>query len=380
MPAPKTTTELPMDHPSNRSDQITSGPGRILDACLNRAREGLRVLEDYARFMMDSEFLVHTLKDLRHRLVASERLLSATATVDTDAFSVMSERDVAGDTGTCVTGSLEQQRSSVLDIVHANARRVQESLRSLEEFGKLLNPVFAAEMKQMRYDIYEVHQRLSAVADCHGPFAVRRERLRTARVCVLVSQDGCCHPWKQVVESCLAGGADIIQLREKQLTDRELLLRARWLCGACRAAGTLFIVNDRPDIACMSKADGVHLGQDDCAVTDARGLIGADRLIGLSTHSVADMDTAEAHSADYLGVGPVFPSVTKQFECFAGLKLVRDAVRSGKPWFAIGGIQQDNVELVTDSGASRIAVSSAVVSAENPELVVSMLREGLITV
>jgi len=374
-------TERLKDNFSNRLMPVESGPARVLDACMNRAREGLRVLEDYARFIMDNGVLVWALKDLRHRLTALERKLVTMPTDAADAFSVVAERDIAGDSGTCVTGSQEQIRGESLDIVHANARRVQESLRSLEEFGKLIHPAFSAEMKQLRYQAYEVHQRMLLTAAAgHDAFTDRRERLRAAHLCVLVSEDGCRRPWKQVVESCLAGGADIIQLREKQLDDREVLLRARWLSQACRAAGALCIVNDRPDITHLSGADGVHLGQNDCSVSDARRLIGADRLIGLSTHNIRDIETADAQSVDYLGVGPVFPSVTKEFDCLAGLEFLRQAVNATKPWFAIGGIGQHNVREVTDTGATRIAVSSAVISAERPGCVVPALLEQLIAV
>ena len=373
--------ERPKDKLSNKSVPAGSGPARVLDACMNRAREGLRVLEDYARFIMDDGGLVRVLKDLRHSLTAVERKLVIIPTDGADLFALVADRDVAGDTGTCVTGSQEQVRGESLDVVHANARRVQESLRSLEEFSKLIHPALSAEMKQLRYQMYEVHQRmlLTGAAE-HDAFADRRERLRAAHLCVLISEDGCRRPWKQVVESCLIGGADIIQLREKDLDDREVLARARWLSQACRAAGALCIINDRPDITHLSGADGVHLGQHDCSVSDARRLIGPDRLIGLSTHNIRDIETADAQSADYLGVGPVFSSVTKEFDVLAGLEFLRRAGDVTKPWFAIGGIGQHNIHEVTETGASRVAVSSAVISAERPECVVPALLEQLVAV
>ena len=133
-----TVAERPKENSSNRSVPAGSGPARVLDACMNRAREGLRVLEDYARFIMDDGGLVRVLKDLRHSLTAVERKLVIIPTDGADLFALVADRDVAGDTGTCVTGSQEQVRGESLDVVHANARRVQESLRSLEEFSKLI--------------------------------------------------------------------------------------------------------------------------------------------------------------------------------------------------------------------------------------------------
>ena len=366
--------------PSDRSNQTLASLARILDACLNRAREGIRVLEDYARFILNNSELVQNLKDLRHRLAASERSLNTIGSIQSGDKPIVAERNVAGDVGTNVTGSLEHCRHNIQNIVHANARRVQESLRSLEEFGKLVSQPFAEEMKQLRYQSYTVHQQLlSCLNTVRNENTDRQQRLLTTHLCVLVTEAGCRHPWKQVVEACLIAGADMIQLREKQLDDQELLARARWLTKACDFANALCIINDRPDIALLSGADGVHLGQDDCRVSDARQLIGPDHLIGLSTHSPEDINSADALAADYLGVGPVFPSVTKTFDRIAGLELISEAASLSKPWFAIGGIDQSNIQKVVRAGAKRTAVSSEVIAADKPDDVTHMLREQLTT-
>lgn len=362
---------------------VGDGTGRVLDACLNRAREGMRVLEDYARFVLDDEALVRALKDLRHRLAKSEQSLLAEPSLTESSganrnHGTTADRDVSGDVGTEMTGAQEQRRREMLDIVHANARRVQESLRSLEEFGKLMSAAFGAEMKQLRYQAYTIHQQLlAASAGAASPASSRRTRLQTARVCVLLTESACRHPWKAVVEAALEGGADLIQLREKRLDDRELLARATWLASACRSAGALAVVNDRVDIAQLSGADGVHLGQEDCGVSEARRLTAGELLIGLSTHSIDDIASTDAQAADYLGVGPVFASVTKQFDELAGLQLVSAAVSCPRPWFAIGGIGPENILDVAEAGAGRVAVSSAVISAERPADVVRLLHDQL---
>lgn len=349
-------------------------PGRVLDACLNRAREGIRVLEDYARFVLNNHGLVQDLKDLRHRLAACERSLAPQ--FDTTGSSALSQRNIADDVGTDVSGSQEHHRSQMPDIVHANARRVQESLRSLEEFGKLVSIPFAEEMKQLRYQAYDLHRQMLPVEGHRtGQQTNRKQRLQSAHLCVLVTESGCHQPWKHVIEACLQGGADVIQLREKQLSDQELLRRARWMTDACQASGALSIVNDRPDIARISGADGVHLGQDDCGVADARQMLGPELLIGLSTHSVDDFQSADA--ADYLGVGPVFPSITKHFDSVVGTNLLSETSVISQPWFAIGGIDQDNIATVIASGARRIAVSSVVIAADEPECIVRTLRDRL---
>ena len=354
------------------SSEMPYTPARVLDACMNRAREGIRVLEDCARFVMDDAALIRELKDFRHRLAVLEQKLATVRADRAQSHSIVAERDVSGDFGTELTGSVERIRHGTMDIVHANSKRVQESLRSLEEFGKLISPDFSGEMKQLRYRAYEIHQRMLMRGDCND---FRRQRLRRVNVCVLVTEEGCRHAWKQVVESCLQGGADMIQLREKNLDDQELLLRAEWLAQVCHEANALCIVNDRSDVAYLSGADGVHLGQHDCQVRDIRRLISPDLLIGLSTHNAADIESADARAADYLGVGPVFPSITKEFDSIAGLELLDAAKCVTKPWLAIGGIDQNRVERVVEAGARRIAVSSAVIGAEEPGRIVRTLRE-----
>jgi len=363
----------------NPESSVSShSPGRVLDACMNRAREGLRVLEDYARFVRNDAIAVERLKTLRHRLADSERGLATYADFTRGVTGQLSARNIAGDVGTQLTALQELSRSSTDDIVHANARRVQESLRSLEEFGKLVSSEFAQEMKQLRYDSYQVHQLLMRNSGSQATDrAARSQRLEQSSICVLVTESGCRHPWKEVVTRCLDGGADIIQLREKNLDDSDLLERASWVVGACQAAGALTIVNDRADIASLSGADGVHLGQDDLSVAQSRRLIGDEYLIGLSTHSVEDIQVGSTLDVDYLGIGPVFPSTTKDFNSWVGVELLRDAASCELPWLAIGGIQQSNLGEIVETGACRVAVSAAVIAAEKPEVVVAQLVRAL---
>jgi thiamine-phosphate pyrophosphorylase len=126
-------------------------------------------------------------------------------------------------------------------------------------------------------------------------------------------------------------------------------------------------MNDRPDLAVLAEADGVHVGQDELPVHAARQIVGPERLVGVSTHTIEQARRAVVDGADYLGVGPVFPSETKPFEHFAGLEFVEAvAAEITRPWFAIGGIDASNVELVRDAGATRVAVSGSIASAGNP--------------
>ncbi|MCD4727007.1 MAG: thiamine phosphate synthase, partial [Pirellulales bacterium] len=161
--------------------------------------------------------------------------------------------------------------------------------------------------------------------------------------------------------------ADILQLRDKRLGDRELLARARLLVAATRGSGTLAIVNDRPDLTALAGTDGVHVGQEEVSVKDARRIVGPDALVGASTHSIEQARQAVLDGADYIGVGPVFPSDTKRFERYPGVDLLRAVTAEIRlPAFAIGGINRSNIAEVLAAGAARVAVGSAITSADDP--------------
>lgn len=354
---------------------------RAVDACLNRAREGLRVLEDCARFVWNAGDLCTELKSLRHELANAEQQLRSTLPV---ARSLLHARNTPGDVGTAVTDPRERSRGSLQQLVLANARRVQESLRSLEEFGKLLDPDFAAVMKQLRYRSYTSEQQFAALNaqppavslqpkqvspqfDVGGPTDQRLQRLQSAVIYVLITESQCRLPWLEAAEQALLGGADVLQLREKQLTDRELLHRARMLSQLCRRYDALFIMNDRPDLALATDADGVHVGQEELTVSDIRHLPGWRGLIGVSTHSVQQLQHAYAEGADYVGVGPVFPSSTKVFDDFPGLAFVQQAAAAAAvPWFPIGGINAERLPELLVAGARRIAVTAAITQSTDP--------------
>jgi thiamine-phosphate pyrophosphorylase len=178
-----------------------------------------------------------------------------------------------------------------------------------------------------------------------------------------------------LIEAALLGGVDIVQLRMKDADDAAVLRVARVFGELCARHGALFIVNDRPDLAVQAGADGVHVGQDDVAVAQARSVVGPDRLVGLSTHSEAQIDAAAHAGIDYIGVGPVHATPTKPGRSAVGLPLVRyAAAHASVPFFAIGGIDQDNVGAVRDAGAQRIAVVRAIAQAEDVQAAAADLR------
>jgi thiamine-phosphate pyrophosphorylase len=339
--------------------------GRILDASANRAREGLRVVEDYVRFVLDDPGLTRRLKEVRHRLAEAERGL--------DSHLVLGSRDTAEDVGTHIMTPTEQIRENPRAVLSANFKRIAEALRSLEEYSKLVDIWLAGRFEVLRYDMYTLESlTMTAVAAHRG--------LGNAKLMVLIGGLRTPGDLTWLVGEALAGGADVIQYREKAVPDRELLRRAREVRIVTAQARVPLILNDRVDVGRLACCDGIHLGQEDLSIRDARRIMGPAAHIGVSTHDRAQLDAAILAGAGYLGVGPVFRSPTKEFSEpeLAGLELVRHAAETTKlPWFAIGGINEENLDRVLDAGATRIAVSAAVVRAESPRRTVARLKDRL---
>ncbi|MBI5761969.1 MAG: thiamine phosphate synthase [Planctomycetes bacterium] len=333
---------------------------RILDANANRAREALRVLEEHCRMVLDDGPLTQRVKDVRHELAAALKHFGAD--------SLLAARDTEHDVGTTITTESESHRADTQSVAVAAAKRAAESLRCMEEYGKITNAPAAAAIEQLRYRVYTLEQDILI----GGP---RRARLRTARLHVLVTASLCKRPWLDVCTAALAGGADVIQLREKELPDTELLARAKSLREITARANALLIINDRPDIARLADADGVHLGQTDLPVAAAREIVGANRLIGVSTHSLAEARAAIAAQPDYLGVGPMFASPTKPHVAVQGPKLLSEiAAITLLPLAAIGGINASNArDILAASPRAALAVSHAILSADDCECVVRAL-------
>jgi thiamine-phosphate pyrophosphorylase len=322
---------------------------RIIDASLNRAEEGLRVVEDYVRFVLDDPLLTREIKSLRHDLAAA-----ATAIAPLDRHAA---RDTRHDVGTTVSTPSEQDRSDAAAVCDANLKRTGQSLRSLEEFGKLVDGSFATRVEAFRYRLYTLEKAIAVGRSS-------RDRLQPVRLCVLIGGCSSIDEFQRLVAALVEAGAGMIQLRDKDLDDRALVDRAQRLRQLTRGTASLAIINDRADIAAATGADGVHVGQEDLSVKDARAIVGAQKLIGVSTHNISQARAAVLDGANYLGAGPTFPSHTKQFGNFAGLDYLREAVAEIRlPTFAIGGINTNNLPDVLATGISRIAVSSAITSA-----------------
>jgi thiamine-phosphate pyrophosphorylase len=344
---------------ANEEDQAQTL--RIIDAAANRAREGLRVMEDYARFALDDPHLTRRLKECRHLLREALSPLPADG--------LLRSRETETDVGTTISTQSESVRQSPLDVAQAACKRVQEAVRSLEEFGKLWSTTAAVQMERLRYTIYTLEKALLLTS-------ISSHALAERTLYLLATEAACPHGLGPAVRGALAGGVGIVQLREKDLPERRLIELGRRVREWTREVNALFIMNDRADLAVVTDADGVHVGQDELSVKEARRIVGPQRLVGVSTHTIEQARRAVLDGADYIGVGPVFPSSTKAFEFLAGLELVREvAAEISLPWFAIGGINAENVDLVIESGAKRIALSSAILGANDPQLAARELGE-----
>lgn len=336
---------------------------RILDANFNRAREALRVIEDFARFILDDEALCSTAKQLRTRL----RQLYGRF----EAAALLASRDTPGDVGTRISSAGEGRRAGAADVATAACKRLSEALRTLEEYAKTEAPDAAAQFESLRYEAYTLEARLAGRLATAG-------RLEPVRLYVLVTSRLCRGDPAATAEAAIAGGADCIQLREKDAPDREVLRLARRLREVTRQAGVLLIVNDRPDIAALAGADGVHLGQDDLPLADARRLLRPGAIVGRSTHELAQARAAIEEGADYIGVGPMFASATKDAGAVAGVPYLRQVVSQvALPHVAIGGITAANVGQLVEAGAKRVAVCSAVIAAADPAAVAADIKSRL---
>jgi thiamine-phosphate pyrophosphorylase len=341
----------------NQNGLLNFAVYRILDANLDRAREGLRIIEEWCRFGLNDVQLTNTCKTLRQQLAQWHKP------------EMRAARDTPGDPGTDLTHPQEHHRTNVEQVLQVNFCRIQEALRVLEEYGKIYHPDMAAACKQMRYQVYTLESDLIGQR--------RHHKLHQSHVYLVTSPSDRLFG---VVEAALQGGVDIIQYREKSLNDCDRLPTAHQLRELCHRYGALFIVNDRVDLALAVNADGVHLGQQDMPIAIARQMLGSHRIIGRSTTNPDEMQRAIAEGADYIGVGPVYATPTKADKPAAGLEYVRHAAAQATvPWFAIGGIDPDNLHEVLEAGGQRVAVVRAIMQAEQPTLIsqffVSQLKQ-----
>ena len=335
---------------------------RILDANFNRAREALRVIEDFARFGLDDAHLSTRAKDMRSRLQVLAGKLPAR--------DLLASRDSPADVGREARTATERVRADAPAVVTAAFKRLAEALRSLAEFGKTISAPLAEDFEKLRYEAYTFEQRMARRL-------AGREAFGQVHLYVLLTAALCRSDPLAVARAAIQGGADCIQLREKQMPDGKLLELARRLRELTAEAQVLLIVNDRPDVAAAAGADGVHVGQDDLPPAAVRRVLPRG-IVGLSTHDPAQLQAALDEPIDYLAVGPMFPTATKDAGRVAGPELLERALAaSSLPVVAIGGIDADNVAELASAGAKCVAVCSAVIAAPDPAAAAARIKARL---
>ncbi len=332
---------------------------QLIDANLDRAREGLRVIEDWCRFGISRKDFVITIKDWRQRLGMCHKKKYKQA------------RFTKKDAGLGLKHPSQLERIEPWEIITANCARVQEALRVIEEFSRNSDHRLAETASIIRYGLYEIEKEILNTD-------IRTNRLRKlseSKLCLITEPQS---NLNEKVTSALEAGVKMVQYRHKEATHRERFNEAKEIAELCRKFKALFIVNDHIDIALAVDADGVHLGQTDMPIAIARKLLGSEKLIGKSTHSLQDIYKAESEGPDYMGFGPIFSTKTKANLEPLGLQLLQEASRMARlPFFAIGGINNANLQEVLNQGAKRVAVISAIMRTENPVLTTQKLLSSL---
>ena len=336
---------------------------RILDANFNRAREALRVAEDCGRFALNDPAITAMAKSLRSDLQE--------VFADMPVGEFITARDTPGDIGTEITSPTEPERHDLADVATAACKRLTESLRTIEEYGKFVAPAQTITVERMRYDAYTLEQRLLQRL-------LIGKQFEEVKLYVLLSSALCKGSVRELARAAIAGGADAIQLREKAISDAQFLALAAELRELTDETGRLLIVNDRADIAALIGADGLHLGQDDLPVSEARKLLRPGAIVGKSSHSIEEAHAAVNQGADYISVGPVFATTTKESTPVVGPELFQRAVSEiPLPLCPIGGINADNVGQLVAAGANRVAVCSAICCQKDPKAATEAIRHQL---
>jgi thiamine-phosphate pyrophosphorylase len=334
----------------------------MIDANLNRSSEGLRVLEDVARFVLNDAELSQRLRSLRHDLAREIKSLSV---------RLLSNRDSEHDVGHLHSKDKDKELNleatslqGLTGLVTANAKRVEESLRVMEELAKLseLSSLLdSTSFEKTRFAIYTLERDLISRIS-------RRDRIKgiSGLYVILDRQFLAGRDELDVAVQIIEGGARVIQLRDKQSKRGELLLVARKFKELCSQAGVLFIINDYLDLALAADADGLHIGQEDFPLPVVRRELPIDKIVGCSVTTVSQATKTQSEGADYIAVGSIFPTTTKREAVVVGVDRIKELkVSVSIPLVAIGGINQSNIGEVVSAGADAVAVISAVMGEGN---------------
>jgi len=330
---------------------------RMIDANLDRASEGLRVLEDVARFLLNNTELSQRLRTLRHDLARETKSLRV---------GLLSQRDSEHDVGYAYPITPGERDPNMktpsipgsLDLVTANAKRVEESLRVIEEIAKLpeiSSLLNSARFEQARFTLYTLERDLVSRIS-------RRNKIEKmpGLYVILDRQFVAGRDELEIARQIIGGGASVIQLRDKQSKKGELFLVAQKLKELCSQANVLFIINDYLDLAIAVDADGLHIGQEDLPLPIVRKELPIDKIVGCSVTTVSQAKKAQNEGADYIAVGSIFPTTTKEEAVVVGVDALQELKQIvSTPLVAIGGINQNNIGEVVAASADAVAVISS---------------------
>lgn len=329
--------------PDGKLSDDMKGYEIIVDANENRVREGLRVLEEVARFLLHDGDLWLRFRELRH-------------TLKKETFS----RKVRNDPG-AFPFSEEEGRRRLPDLVNANASRVQEGLRALEEFSER-----SAFYKDFRFKVYQLHQELL--------LKVRRvtKEDQLQGMYLIFDPDQCPLDPEEAARIAVESGITLFQLRKKRGSALQIFKIAKAIKESLDSRA-LLIVNDHLDIA-LACGDGVHLGMEDLPLQEARKLAPVDFVVGASCHTLQEAQEAERGGASYLSIGCLFPTMSKKDTRPVSLETLQKVKRAvGLPVCAIGGITQENIARVAREGPEMIAVMSSVWRSPDPLTTIKLL-------
>ena len=322
---------------------------QIIDANLDRAREGLRVLEDWARFGLGNADYVIKLKHFRQILGTNHlEIYKKSRNYIEDQCKGLSHKE-------------QINRKSPEEIISSNSARIQEALRVIEEFSRNHNDKLAKIASEIRYEIYSLEIELLN-------FNTRMRAKLILSEANLYSITDKKENLLKIIEDILKGGVKIIQHRFKDGNDKNHLKEAIEINSLCKKYNSLFIVNDRIDIALASNADGIHLGQDDIDLLMARKLLGNSKIIGISANNSNDIRNAIKNGCDYIGIGPLYKTPTKRGKEPLGVEKIKSLTRDiSIPWFAIGGINKQNISFLKNQGINKVAIVSGLLNSEDPK-------------
>ena len=337
---------------------MNTDPLRLLDANFNRLNEGIRVIEDINRFLLNNAGLTEDFKAIRHQL--------------TDIFSslnLIQARNTGEDLGREIIGSGEYKRETIEDLIKSNFKRCEQSLRVLEEVSKLDSVSRAKSLEQIRYKMYELEQSCLLKKSFPNPCLY-----------VLITQELCKLDPETVLKSVCDGGATVIQLREKTMEDGQFL---KWIEKAQKIIESYdipLIVNDRIHLVQLSGVQGVHMGQGDLSTKDARSLLKPWQWLGRSTHALEEAQLAESEGVDYIGVGPLFPTNTKVHTKAVGLDYLQEINdHINVPYVGIGSVNTATLPQILEKKPKGLAICTAIIGVDNPRELTQVFEKQIVS-